>query len=105
MRPADPGHVINVVSLAGLVAAQGETLYSATKHAAIAFSLGTLSDLRRAGVRRVQISALCPDGIWTPMLHEKVDDPDAALSWSGTLLAPEDVAERAVGLLDHPRPV
>jgi NAD(P)-dependent dehydrogenase (short-subunit alcohol dehydrogenase family) len=105
MRPRGSGHVVNVVSLAGLVAAPGETLYSATKHAALAFSVGTLLDLRRAGVRGVHISALCPDGIWTPMLYDKVSDPEAALSWSGVLLRPEDVAARAVQLLDKPRPI
>ena len=106
MRPARIGHVINIVSLAGLAPAPGETLYSATKHAALAFSVGTLLDLRRDGVRDIHVSALCPDGIWTPMLHEKIDDPEVALSWSGgALLKPEDVARRAVGLLDHPHAV
>jgi NAD(P)-dependent dehydrogenase (short-subunit alcohol dehydrogenase family) len=105
MRPQGRGHVINVVSLAGLVAAPGETLYSASKHAALAFSTGTLLDLRRAGERDVHISAVCPDGIWTPMLYDKVENPDAALSWSGVLLSPEYVARRAVALLDAPRPI
>ncbi len=105
MRPADSGHVLNVVSLAGLAAAPGETLYSATKHACLAFSVGTLYDLRRSGSKGVHVSALCPDGIWTPMLHDKLDDPDAALSFSGTLLDAETVAARAVELLDHPRPI
>ncbi len=40
MRTAGRGHVVNVVSLAGLGAPPGEALYSATKHGAIAFSLG-----------------------------------------------------------------
>ena len=42
MTVAGAGHVINVVSLAGLVAAPGEVAYSASKHAALAFTLGTL---------------------------------------------------------------
>jgi NAD(P)-dependent dehydrogenase (short-subunit alcohol dehydrogenase family) len=105
MRPADRGHVINIVSLAGLVAAPGETVYAATKHACLAFSIGTLSDLRRSGVKGVHVSALCPDGIWTPMLFDKVDDPHAAASWQGVLLQPADVARRAVELIDRPRPV
>ena len=84
--------MINVISLAGLGAPPGEALYAATKHGAIAFTLGTLADLRRSGLRGVQVSAVCPDGIWTPMLHDKLDDPDAAPSFSGVLLRPEDVA-------------
>jgi NAD(P)-dependent dehydrogenase (short-subunit alcohol dehydrogenase family) len=103
MRPADSGHVINVVSLAGLAAPPGETVYAATKHAALAFTVGTLYDLRQDGCRGVQLSAICPDGIWTPMLFDKVNDPQAAPSWSGVLLQPEEVARRAVGLLDRPR--
>jgi NAD(P)-dependent dehydrogenase (short-subunit alcohol dehydrogenase family) len=105
MRPAGRGHVINVVSLAGLAAPPGETVYAATKHAALAFTVGTLYDLRQDGCRGVKISAICPDGMWTPMLFDKMDDPQAAPSWSGVMLQPGDVARRAVGLLDDPRPV
>ena len=105
MRPATRGHVVNVVSLAGLGAPPGEALYSATKHGAIAFSLGTLSDLRRAGFKQIHVSAVCPDGIWTPMIADKLDDPDAAPSFSGQLLRAEEVALKVVALLDHPKPV
>ncbi len=105
MRPADRGHIINVISLAGLVAAPGEALYGASKHAAIAFTIGTLADLRRSGERGVRLSAVCPDGIWSPMLEDKLDDPDAAPSFSGQLLSPAHVAERTVALLDRPRVV
>ena len=105
MRPESSGHILNIVSLAGLVAAPGEAIYAASKHAAIAFSLGTLADLRRNGVRGIDISCLCPDGMWTPMLHDKLDDPDAAASFTGVLLLPERVADRAMDLLDNPRPV
>ncbi len=105
MRLADRGHVINIISLAGLVAAPGETLYGASKHAAIAFTIGTLADLRRAGYAKIKISAVCPDGIWTPMLYDKLDDVDAAVSFSGHFMRPETVAEKSVGLLDRPRVV
>jgi NAD(P)-dependent dehydrogenase (short-subunit alcohol dehydrogenase family) len=105
MRPRDRGHLINVVSLAGLGAPPGEALYAATKHAAMAFTLGTLADLRRSGSRGIHVSAVCPDGIWTPMLHDKLDDPDAAPSFSGVLLRPQFVAERVAELLDRPKVV
>ena len=105
MRPAGRGHVINVVSLAGLVVAPGEALYSASKHAAVAFTIGTLIDLRRSGVKDVHVSAVCPDGIWTPMIADKLDDPHAAPSFSGHLMRAEEVAARIGPLLDRPRPL
>lgn len=105
MRPAGRGHLINIVSLAGLGAPPGEAFYAATKHAAIGFSLGTLADLRRDGLKDIHVSAVCPDGIWTPMLEDKLEDPDAAPSFSGTLLNAGDVAPKVADLLDHPRAV
>jgi NAD(P)-dependent dehydrogenase (short-subunit alcohol dehydrogenase family) len=105
MTVAGAGHVINVISLAGLVAAPGEVAYSASKHAAMAFTLGTLFDLRRAGHGGIALSAVCPDGIWTPMLEGKLDDPDAAGSFSGQLLTPAQVATAIGRLTDRPRPV
>ncbi|HEY5052366.1 MAG TPA: SDR family oxidoreductase [Solirubrobacterales bacterium] len=105
MRQAGRGHVINVVSLAGIVAAPGEVTYSASKHAAMAFTLGTLFDLRRAGIDGIDISAVCPDGIWTPMLEDKLDDPEAAGSFSGHLLTAEEVAHEVGKLTERPRPI
>jgi NAD(P)-dependent dehydrogenase (short-subunit alcohol dehydrogenase family) len=105
MRAAGRGHVINIVSLAGLGAPPGEAFYAATKHAALGFSLGALADLRRDGAREIHVSAVCPDGIWTPMLEDKLDDPDAAPSFSGCLLNAADVAPKVAALLDRPRAV
>jgi NAD(P)-dependent dehydrogenase (short-subunit alcohol dehydrogenase family) len=105
MRAAGRGHVVNVISLAGVVAAPGEVAYSASKHAAMAFTLGTLFDLRRTGSKEIQVSAVCPDGIWTPMLEDKLDDPDAAASFSGHLLTAEEVAQQVGKLTERPRPL
>ena len=105
MRGAEGGHIINLISLAGLAAATGIVGYSASKHAAIAFSLGTAADLRRSGLDGIQISCVCPDGVWTPMINGRLDDPNDALSFSGVMLMPEQVAERVERLLDKPKPV
>ena len=99
------GHVINVISLAGIVAAPGEVTYSASKHAAMAFTLGTLFDLQRAGIDGVTLSAVCPDGIWTPMLEDQLDDLEAAGSFSGRLLTAKQVAAEVGKLTEHPRPI
>ena len=105
MRPNRRGHIINLISLAGLAAATGIVGYSASKHAAIAFSLGIAADLRRDGLEGIHVSCVCPDGVWTPMINDKLDDPNDALSFSGVMLMPEQVAERAVELIDKPKPV
>jgi NAD(P)-dependent dehydrogenase (short-subunit alcohol dehydrogenase family) len=99
------GHIVNVVSLAGITAVPGEAVYAASKHASIGFSLSTLADLRLAGVTNIDISCVCPDGIWTPMLHDKLNDRSAALSFSGKLLQPEEVVRAVAKVLDKPRPV
>lgn len=105
MRDTGGGHIVNVVSLAGITAVPGEAVYAASKHAAIGFSLSTLTDLRLAGITDVDISCICPDGIWTPMLHDKLEEAEAALSFSGKLLQPEEVVAAVARILDHPRPV
>ena len=103
MRLKGSGQVINVVSLAGIFPTPGEAIYSASKHAALAFSLATSADLRAAKERGVRISCLCPDGIWTPMLHPKLHDPTAAASFSGSMLTPEQVTAALMSLVDRPR--
>ena len=100
---AGGGHIVNIVSLAGLSAVAGEAVYAASKHAAIGFSLSTMADLRAAGIKDIDISCICPDGIWTPMLYDKLDDPAAALSFSGNLLQPADVVDAVRKVLDRPR--
>jgi len=105
MRGAGGGHIVNIVSLAGLVAVPGEGVYAGSKHGALGFSLSTQADLRVAGIKDIDISCICPDGIWTPMLHDKLDDPGAALSFSGKLLQPAEVTAAVAKVLDHPRQV
>lgn len=105
MRPAGCGHVVNVASLAGLVPVPGEAVYAGSKHAVLGFSTSTLCDLRLAGERDIDISCICPDGMWTPMLFDKLDDPGAAMSFSGVLLQPDDVANLVMDVVAKPRPV
>jgi hypothetical protein len=87
------------------VAAPGEVSYSASKHAAMAFTLGTLFDLRRGGHRGIAALAVCPDGIWTPMLADKLDDPRRRGSFSGRA-ADRRAGGDAVGkLTERPAPL
>lgn len=105
MRPARRGHVVNIASLAGLVSVPGEGVYAATKHAVMGLSTSALADLRTEGQRDIHISCVCPDGMWTPMLHDRLDDEHASMSFSGALLSPEKVADVVLRVVDRPRPV
>jgi len=105
MRETGHGRVLNVISMAGLTPAPSQALYSATKHAALAYSLGTQGDLVLAGARDVRVCAICPDGVWTPMLEPLVDDPGAWPSWTGVMYPPEAIADVVAGLVERPRPI
>jgi NAD(P)-dependent dehydrogenase (short-subunit alcohol dehydrogenase family) len=59
------GHLVNTASMAGLVAAPGETSYAASKHGVVALSKALRIEGRRHGVR---VSVLCPGVIGTPIL-------------------------------------
>ncbi|HTX30688.1 MAG TPA: SDR family oxidoreductase [Solirubrobacteraceae bacterium] len=105
MRAAGRGHIINIISMTGLVPAPGYALYTASKQAAMGFSLATAADLRLSGIDGIEISCVCPDGVWTPMLFDKLEDPDAAVSFSGVMFQPSEVALEVLGLLENPVPV
>ena len=105
MTQARRGHVVNIVSLAGLTAVPGEAVYAGTKHAVMGLSVSTMLDLRIAGQHDVHISCICPDGMWTPMLFDKLDDPGASMSFSGVLLQPSEVADVVVKVVGKPRAV
>src|SRR5699024_8240273 len=99
------GHILNISSRAGISAVPGQGAYAASKHAVLGFSSSATADLRVAWVTDTDLSSICPDGLWTPMLYDKLEAPRAALSFSGVLPQPSDVV-RAVGkVLDKPRPV
>ncbi len=105
MRRTGGGHIVNIASLAGISAVPGEGVYAGSKHAVMGFSMSALADLRAAKITDIDVSCVCPDGIWTPMLHDRLDDPGAALSFSGKLLQPEEVVEAVSRVIDRPRPV
>lgn len=101
MRELGEGRVLNVGSLACWTPVPGEAVYAATKAGVLAFSASLAAELRDT---EVTISVLCPDGMWSPMLHDRLDDPAAALSFTGTrLLQPDEVAAAAIDLLESAR--
>jgi short-subunit dehydrogenase len=98
MRGEGGGHILNVGSMASWVAPAGLAVYAATKHGVRAYSVALAAELAGTGVR---VSVLCPDGIWTPMLHDRLDTDTSAMSFiAGTLLMPDEVAAAAMRLID-----
>jgi NAD(P)-dependent dehydrogenase (short-subunit alcohol dehydrogenase family) len=101
MRPRGSGHVINIGSYSSWITPFGQAAYSASKHGVRAFTVGLAAELEGSGI---DFSLISPDGIWTPMLHDRVDDDMAAMSFtSPKLLTPEEVAAVVRDVVRRPR--
>ena len=88
MRPRGSGHVINIGSLSSWITPTGQAVYAASKHGVRAFTVGLAAELTGSGLH---VSLVCPDGIWTPMLYDRLEDASAAMSFtSPKLLTPEE---------------
>jgi NAD(P)-dependent dehydrogenase (short-subunit alcohol dehydrogenase family) len=66
------GVIINIASIAGLIAFPGRAAYTASKGAVIQLSRSITADYAHAGIRCV---ALCPGMIETPMTKWRLDQP------------------------------
>lgn len=81
------GAIVVTASLAGLVAAPQDALYTLTKHAVVGFVRGVAPQLAARGIR---IGAVAPGFVDTPLLHEgRMRFAEAGFP----LLPPEDVAQ------------
>ncbi|HVU03405.1 MAG TPA: SDR family oxidoreductase [Polyangiaceae bacterium] len=102
MIPRGSGHVVNIASIAGLVPVPGIAIYSASKHAARAYSIAVGQEVRKHGV---YVTAVCPTVVATPMMDIQLDREEAAYTFSGgTPLTAEQVAEAVIlrGLTKKP---
>jgi NAD(P)-dependent dehydrogenase (short-subunit alcohol dehydrogenase family) len=90
------GYLLTTCSAAGLLTAPGDAPYTVTKHAAVAFAEWLALTYGGAGLR---VSALCPQGVRTPMLTEGLDDGNAAARFvaaAGAIMEPDEVAGAVV---------
>jgi len=69
-------HVVNTASAAGLATLAGSSVYSATKHAVVAFSECLARDLEQAGAD-VGVSVLCPSLLPTGIHQSRRNRPSA----------------------------
>lgn len=95
MRHRRSGHIVNIASLAGRNAVANAAAYAASKHAVLGFSKSLLMEVRQYNIR---VSAICPGSVVTPFFEKsgvELDSPDRKL-------APEDVAQTVVSILELP---
>lgn len=86
------GYIVNVCSIAGFLGVFGYTDYSASKFAVTGFSQALKSELKRFDIG---ITVLCPPDTDTPgfQVENTTKPPEtSALSESGGLMMPEEVA-------------
>lgn len=68
------GAVLNTASMVGLIGQQNHAAYVASKGAVISLTKAMAADYARYSIR---VNAVCPAGVWTPMLEKWCDEqPD-----------------------------
>ncbi|GAB3401721.1 SDR family oxidoreductase [Massilia agilis] len=95
------GTIVNMASVAGLVALPTRSLYTASKHAVVGLTKSAAVEYARAGIR---VNSLCPGAVRTPMfarmlerdpqLEEKLKDTYPM----GRLAEPAEVANAVMWL-------
>ena len=91
MVKANQGHIINIVSMAGLIATGKSSLYSATKFAAIGFSNALRLELMPYGV---YVTTVNPGPIRTGFFDQADPDGTYLKSVERFLLEPDAVAKK-----------
>jgi len=93
-----PSHLVNVVSVAGAVAAGRSGPYTASKHAQLAFSRTIGPALRRRGIA---VHTILPGFVETEGFPQRRTLP-RAFHWA--IIEPEEVAEAIMGAVQDDKP-
>ncbi|HSC51516.1 MAG TPA: SDR family NAD(P)-dependent oxidoreductase [Gaiellaceae bacterium] len=97
LEAAAPSDVVNVVSVAGTVAAGSGGPYTASKHAQLAFSRSIAAELRPRGVR---VHTILPGFVETAGFPQRTRFGPRL---GALVVEPELVAERVLAALEHDR--
>jgi short-subunit dehydrogenase len=97
------GHIINMCSIAGLVATPMYTIYAACKHAVHGFSEALRREVKPWGI---DVSILYPGGVATEFAHNAgIKRKTNATTPKFLLLSAEDVGRAVVQLVRRPHPM
>lgn len=103
MRESGGGAIVNMSSIAGLVAYDTDPIYAATKHGVVGLTraLGRLKD--EANIR---VNCLCPAFVDTPLPRRRLGDmpPEKRARWQSVLdsvpmIAPSEIAAAVLELV------
>jgi short-subunit dehydrogenase len=95
------GHIINMGSMAGLVATPTYTIYAACKHAVHGFSEALRREVKPWGI---DVSMIYPGGVKTEFnQHAGIKRKTRATTPKFLLLTADDVGRAVVGLVRRPR--
>lgn len=95
------GHIINMCSMAGLVATPTYTIYAACKHAVHGFSEALRREVKPWGI---EVSMIYPGGVATEFAHKAgIKRKTHATTPKFLLLTAEDVGRAVVQLVRRPR--
>ncbi|BAK17180.1 dehydrogenase with different specificities [Solibacillus silvestris StLB046] len=89
------GAIVNICSVAGLVAGKGGAAYTASKHGAIGYTKHLSSEYARYGIK---INAICPGTIETPLVKDVLAGLSKEAVPTRTFGQVEEVADLAVFL-------
>jgi short-subunit dehydrogenase len=95
------GHIINMCSMAGLVATPTYTIYAACKHAVHGFSEALRREVKPWGI---DVSMIYPGGVTTEFgQHAGIQRKTKATTPKSLLLTADDVGQAVVQLVRSPR--
>ncbi|AOV07476.1 SDR family NAD(P)-dependent oxidoreductase [Sporosarcina ureilytica] len=89
------GSIVNIASIAGLVAGKGGAAYTTSKHGVIGYTKHLTSEYARYGIK---INAICPGTIETPLVKDFLSNIPKVLVPTHTFGTTEQVSVLALNL-------